>query len=354
MCPMDNIAKNVRTFDAFPKVSSMYSTRSSQGGATTLFLAAVCLYLIWTEMGTYFAGVSDQQFLVTDAVGWDMQVNVDITVAMPCTSLHVNAQDAAGDRLLAGELLTMEPTTFDLAHTHTLSVATREESQESMSGENVQNVLRRGKVSRRFKHTPPRRKGVDEACRIYGMLDVNKVQGDLHITAKNFGYLDRSDPGKVLRREDLNFSHVIDELSFGEYYPSLENPLDGVAALIDTAMFRYQYYLSVVSTEYAAYARRRVLYTNQYAVTEQPTDQVNPTHPPGIFFKYDIEPIGLRITERRVPFLQFVVRLVNALGGVVVCTGWAYPLLDTLWTRTHPGQRRESQPMLDVGKARED
>lgn len=35
----------------------------------------------------------------------------------------------------------------------------------------------------------------------------------------------------------FNFSHVINELSFGEYYPKLVNPLDGIVSTTDESMF---------------------------------------------------------------------------------------------------------------------
>ncbi|KAK9355659.1 endoplasmic reticulum vesicle transporter-domain-containing protein [Lipomyces doorenjongii] len=349
MASMDNVAKSVRTFDAFPKVSSTYTTRSSQGGVVTIVLSIICIFLIWTEMGSYFAGVEEQQFMVDDSIGWDMQVNLDITVAMPCVTLHVNVQDASGDILLAAELLEMEGTEYDLASSHELTIESRAEAVDDLS-----SVFRRAKVAKKFKKTKKLHPN-SPACRIYGSFKLNKVQGDLHITAKNHGYLDPA--MSYVANEALNFSHVIDEFSFGEYYPKLENPLDGVAALIDTNFFRYQYYLSIVPTTYIGYGGRHVVFTNQYAVTEQPTSQVNPSHPPGIFFKYDIEPIGLTIAERRVPFWQFLVRLVNVVGGIVICTGWLYPLIDSIWVKwTNRGRSvpHETQTLLDKGLKRDD
>ncbi|KAK9367236.1 endoplasmic reticulum vesicle transporter-domain-containing protein [Lipomyces kononenkoae] len=344
MASLENVAKGVRTFDAFPKVSSTYTTRSSQGGVVTIILSVVCIFLIWTEMGSYFAGIEEPQFAVDGSVGRDMQVNLDITIAMTCTALHINVQDVSGDRLLAAELLKMEGTEFDLSSTHELSIESR-----AAADEDLPSVFRRAKVAKKFRKTKKSHPN-SPACRIYGSFSLNKVQGDLHITAKNFGYL--GDSESEITTKALNFSHVIDEFSFGAYYPKLENPLDGVAALIDANLFRYQYYLSIVPTTYVSYGGRHVVATNQYAVTEQPTSQVNSNHPPGIFFKYDIEPIGLTITERRVPFWQFLVRLVNVVGGIVVCTGWLFPLIDSMWIKWTKGARsvaRETQTLLDKG-----
>lgn len=47
---------------------------------------------------------------------------------------------------------------------------------------------------------------------------------------------------------------------------------------------------------------------------------------PGIFFKYNIEPILLLISEERGSFLSLVIRLVNSVSGVIVTGGWIYQL----------------------------
>ena len=69
---------------------------------------------------------------------------------------------------------------------------------------------------------------------MYGSMQVNRVQADFHITAKGHGYFA---PGEHVEHQRFNFSHVVNELSFGEYYPKLENPLDGVVATVAESKF---------------------------------------------------------------------------------------------------------------------
>jgi hypothetical protein len=88
------------------------------------------------------------------------------------------------------------------------------------------------------------RKG--DACRIYGMMEIHKCNGDFHITARGHGYqqfggehLDHASPFPhkhwrwVLMDVEINFTHIIDEFSFGEYYPKIDNPLDFTSAQTD-------------------------------------------------------------------------------------------------------------------------
>lgn len=45
---------------------------------------------------------------------------------------------------------------------------------------------------------------------------------------------------------------------------------------------------------------------------------------PGIFFKFDIDPIEMTIFQRTTTFTQFMMRLCGVIGGVWVCAGWAF------------------------------
>lgn len=58
---------------------------------------------------------------------------------------------------------------------------------------------------------------------------------------------------------------------------------------------------------------------------------------PGIFFKFDIEPILLTIAEERGGLLKLLVRIVNVVSGVLVGGGWCYQLMG--WGREVVGRR---------------
>jgi hypothetical protein len=153
----------------------------------------------------------------------------------------------------------------------------------------------------------------------------------------------------------FNFSHVVSELSFGSFYPSLFNPLDRTVSTTPNHFHKFQYFLSVVPTVYTVdsstpYSSRTV-YTNQYAVTEQ-SHIVGERQVPGIFFKYDIEPMLLTVEESRDSFLRFVVKVVNVFSGVLVAGHWGFTL--TEWASSVIGKRsrRKSEGVLN-GRAHE-
>jgi endoplasmic reticulum-Golgi intermediate compartment protein 2 len=169
-------------------------------------------------------------------------------------------------------------------------------------------------------------------------------------------------------RTEFNFSHIINELSFGPFFPGLDNPLDATVATTPHNFFKFQYYANIVPTIYTedshhlaslsppksknhGNAAQRVsheneplgnvddpnlalfhyspstIYTNQYAVTEQ-SHQIGENMVPGIFVKYDIEPILLLVSEEWGGFLALVVRLINVVSGVLVAGTWCWQLTD--------------------------
>lgn len=303
---------------------------SSRGGVLTIIVALLCVYLTWRELLLHLDGTVTQAFTVEPTVGHVLQINLDITVAMPCDSLHVNVQDAAMDHIMAGQLLHKEPASLDRSATHHLAA----HDDTDLDEHHVYGVLANAKKSK-FKSSSSWRSSLfssraaaSKGCRIYGSMSVNKVMGDFHITAVGHGYA--ADAGSTVSHVDhstFNFSHVIHELSFGEYFPKLVNPLDDVEATTEDNFYRFQYYLNIVPTIYHSESSQRSVLTNQYAVTEH-SRKVPSFQAPGIFFKFDIEPMTLTINERRMPFSKFAIRIVNIVGGVLVGGNWAYKLVE--------------------------
>lgn len=79
------------------------------------------------------------------------------------------------------------------------------------------------------------------------------------------------------------------------------------------------------SSSKSARADRNTIFTNQYAATSH-SHGVDQHTIPGVFFKYDIEPILLVVAEEHGNFLRLLVRLVNVVSGVLVGGGWMFQL----------------------------
>ncbi|KHJ33560.1 putative copii-coated vesicle protein [Erysiphe necator] len=340
----------VRAFDAFPKAKPEYVTQTSGGGKWTVAMLIIASILVISEFKDWWHGYEIHSFSIEKGIGHDMQINLDMVIAMSCPDVHINVQDAAGDRILAGDKLKKDMTNWaqwvDLKGIHSLGKdnqgrTTSEEDaygQEGFGEEHVHDIIAiagsggGGGRKKKFAKTP-RIKGkpsVGDSCRIFGSLDVNKVLGDFHITARGHGYLEF---GNHLDHNAFNFSHIINELSFGEYYPNLLNPLDGTISTSEHHFQRYQYFVSIVPTIYSIDTpySNNVITTNQYAVTDQ-SQVVDEFSVPGIFFKYDIEPLLLETEEVREGFLQFLVKVVNVFSGALVAGHWGFTLSEWVMT----------------------
>ncbi|KAL9088598.1 MAG: hypothetical protein Q9165_006118 [Trypethelium subeluteriae] len=360
---------SVKAFDAFPKTKPTYLTRTSSGGVWTIILLLVGSLLTISELRRWFVGETSHTYSVEHGVAHTLQINLDVVVAMQCQDLHVNVQDASGDRILAGDTLKKDPTNWGQwakqRGVHTLGVGD-EKDRSIYDEEDVHDYLGAARGRKRFKKTPRVRGDVD-ACRVYGSMEGNKVQGDFHITARGHGYMEF---GPHLDHSAFNFSHYINELSFGPFYPSLTNPLDATVGTVNDHFYKYQYYLSIVPTIYTTTPVSQLsaaslasgasdlesryslddggatIHTNQYAVTSQ-SHPVPESHIPGIFVKYDIEPITLLISEESASLLSLLVRLVNVASGVVVAGGWCYQL--TEWAREVSGRRGRKRMDSNMG-----
>lgn len=82
---LDRIAPaNLKAFDAFPKVESTYVSQSQRGGILTAIVASLIFLLVLNDLGEYLYGNAEYKFEVDKGVERELQVNVDLTVAMPC------------------------------------------------------------------------------------------------------------------------------------------------------------------------------------------------------------------------------------------------------------------------------
>jgi len=298
-------------------------------------------------------------------------MNLDIVVAMRCGDIHVNVQDAAGDRILAGDMLTRDDTRWNQWEKVKPQKLGQQYGEYFGAGqdEDVHDYLGAARRKRRFPRTPYLRGGQPDACRIYGSIEGNKVQGDFHITARGHGYMEFT---PHLDHNKFNFSHVINELSFGPFYPGLSNPLDNTRATTEFHFYKFQYYTSIVPTIYTTDAHNlktlsppksilegsqdvtplsyssQTVWTNQYAVTEQ-SHSIGEGLVPGIFVKYDIEPLLLLVSEEWGGFFPLIVRLINVVSGVLVAGTWCWQLSD--WAFDTFGKRdgRAREGFLGTG-----
>ncbi|EXX76520.1 Erv41p [Rhizophagus irregularis DAOM 197198w] len=236
--------------------------------------------------------------------------------------LTVDVIDAAGEGLHMTHELRKISTTFEVRSAHLLGDDDDDDSRLNVK----QVVMAANSNTDSFSPNNDVTENTQTACRIFGNLDVNKVTGNLHITALGHGYGYYNTAVEL-----LNFTHRIDEFSFGTHYPRLVNPLDNSVEIAEAHKEAFLYFLSIVPTTYID-NNNHVLLTNQYSVTDYSRVIEGRTGIPGIFFKYDIEPISVRIAENGVSFFTFLVRLSGLVGGIWVTAGFALKIVNRIWS----------------------
>jgi hypothetical protein len=132
---------------------------------------------------------------VEKSVSHQLQINLDVVVAMHCDDLHVNVQDASGDRILAGDKLHKDPTSWEQwgkvkGKGQRLADKVEDDVYGLGDDEDVHDYLGAARKGRKKFPKTPRLKGQENACRIWGSMEGNKVQGDFHITARGHGYFE--------------------------------------------------------------------------------------------------------------------------------------------------------------------
>lgn len=165
-------------------------------------MIVISLFLATSELKRWWVGTTTHTYGVEKGISHDLQINIDMVVAMRCEDLHINVQDASGDRILAGQALNKKPTTWaqwdHSKNVHALGGSAAERKKIAGDGgsayreEDVHDYLGAArKKKKKFANTPKLPKhALPNACRLFGSLDGNKVQGDFHITARGHGYME--------------------------------------------------------------------------------------------------------------------------------------------------------------------
>ncbi|XP_067654341.1 endoplasmic reticulum-Golgi intermediate compartment protein 2-like [Haliotis asinina] len=327
--------KVVKELDAFPKVPESYKETTATGGGLSIFTFIIIGILVISEIKYYTDTELKFDYEVDTNVTGKIKINVDMTVAMKCSSIGADVLDLTGQDVHSYGKLLEEDTYFELTPNqqkyHTFLQEINRYLQEEYHA--IQDLMWKSKTPAFRGGMPPRETNPDhgpDACRVHGSLEVNKVAGNFHITAgKSVPMIPRGHAhiAIMLSERDYNFSHRIDHLSFGEPVTGVIYPLDGELQSTKSHFHTFQYYIQVVPTEVRTYLVNENTY--QFAVSQRSRkiDHSKGSHGvPGIFVKYDLSSLMIRVREEHKPYWQFMVRLCGIIGGVFSVSGMMHGL----------------------------
>ncbi|GAV72892.1 COPIIcoated_ERV domain-containing protein/ERGIC_N domain-containing protein [Cephalotus follicularis] len=339
------VKQAIKSLDAFPRAEEHLLQKTQSGALVSIVGLVIMATLFLHELRYYLTTYTVHQMSVDLKRGETLPIHINMTFpSLPCDVLSVDAIDMSGKhevdldtniwklRLNSyGHIIGTEYVSDLVEKEHAVQKHGDEKEHHDDSDHKLhalgfdqaaQNMIKK------VKHALEN----GEGCRVYGVLDVQRVAGNFHISVHGLNiYVAQMIFGAATH---VNVSHIIHDLSFGPKYPGLHNPLDGTERMLHGASGTFKYYIKIVPTEYR-YISKEVLPTNQFSVTEYFSlmSEFDKTWP-AVYFLYDLSPITVTIKEERRSFLHFITRLCAVLGGTFALTGmldrWMYRLVEAL------------------------
>ncbi|GMI67734.1 hypothetical protein like AT3G22290 [Hibiscus trionum] len=343
----------IKSLDAFPRAEE-HLLQKTQSGALVSIVGLVIMATLFIHELTYYLAIYTVHEMSVDLTrGETLPIHINMTFpSLPCDVLSVDAIDMSGKHevdldtniwklrlnshghIIGTEYLSDLVEKDHATHNHDNEKEHHDDSDKKLHAfgfdQEAENMIKKVKQAL----------ADGEGCRVYGILDVQRVAGNFHISVHGLNiYVAQMIFGGATH---VNVSHIIHDLSFGPKYPGIHNPLDDTVRILHDTSGTFKYYIKIVPTEYR-YISKDVLPTNQFSVSEyfSRMHKFDKTWP-AVYFLYDLSPITVTIKEERRSFLHFITRLCAVLGGTFALTGmldrWMFRLLDAL-TKTKPNAR---------------
>jgi len=363
--------KKLKLLDFHPKTNDEVKEQSSAGAIVTFFAILIALILLISEITDYLTPERRDTLYVNHNRGEKMNINFRVSfLALPCEVVNVDVTDRVGEEQ-AGAVAKITKTPFKgdfesvketvgknmgwlkrynfenlLWENLRRKIIPKNDKEclscyeaEKFPGHCCNNCyqLRRSFVEKGMNVQLAERhpQCIDEAqngkigCLLGGQIEVNKVAGNIHIAVGET----HSAPGErhhhhwpqEVRSLGFNSSHYISHMSFGQEFPGIHNPLDGYL-FVEKGLGQQQYFMQVVPTEYTK-SGGEVVITNQFSVTNHHSSvDLNSQHMelPGVFFRYEINPLMIKMVEADKSLSHFLTRLCAVVGGMWVVLGLLY------------------------------
>ncbi|KAM3727096.1 Endoplasmic reticulum-Golgi intermediate compartment protein [Dirofilaria immitis] len=155
-------------------------------------------------------------------------------------------------------------------------------------------------------------------CRFEGKIEISKVPGNFHISTH----------AADKQPETYDMRHTIHSVIFGDDITEISqifgsfNPLKDREALQTDGTFTHDYILKIVPSVYVDInGNTKYSYQYTYAHKEYVTYHHSGKLMPALWFRYELQPITVKYTERRQPFYTFITSICAVVGGTFTVAG---------------------------------
>ncbi|KAF2288810.1 hypothetical protein GH714_014438 [Hevea brasiliensis] len=272
------VKQTIKRLDAFPRAEEHLLQKTQSGALVSIISLVIMATLFLHELTYYLTTYTVHQMSVDLKRGETLPIHINMTFpSLPCDVLSVDAIDLSGKHevdldtniwklrlnsyghIIGTEYLSDLVEKEHAAHKHDDDKDHHEDSDTNLHAHGFDQAAE--SMIKKVKQALAN----GEGCRVYGVLDVQRVAGNFHVSVHGLNIL----AAQMIFEgaTHVNVSHIIHDLSFGPKYPGLHNPLDAV------------------------------------------------------YFLYDLSPITVAIKEERRSFLHFITRLCAVLGGTFALSG---------------------------------
>ncbi|XP_023546262.1 probable endoplasmic reticulum-Golgi intermediate compartment protein 3 [Cucurbita pepo subsp. pepo] len=245
------LKQTIKSLDAFPRAEEHLLQKTQTGALVSVIGLVIMATLFFHELRYYLATYTVHQMSVDLKRGETLPIHINMTFpSLPCDVLSVDAIDMSGKHevdldtniwklrlnsnghIIGTEYLSdlVEKEHADHKHDHD-----KEKDHPHIHGFDQAAEALVKKVKQAIAE--------GEGCRVYGVLDVQRVAGNFHISVHGLNIFVAQlifDGSK-----HVNVSHMIHDLSFGPKYPGIHNPLDGTVRILHDTSGTFKYYIKV-------------------------------------------------------------------------------------------------------------
>jgi hypothetical protein len=323
------VLDKLKSFDVYRKLPKDYLKPTFIGAVckinikyiVSVISITLMVILFMNEFSAFVKIKTTSEMLVDTNVGADkLKINLDVIMKkLPCYIVSLDSQDVMGTHSLNihGKFIKKR------IDKDGKFIANYEEKNSEVS---VPDSHGHENIAMPDYDTVKKAVENSEGCQLVGFIEVLRVPGNVHISCHAYGQIISRLSSEGLLKLDI--SHIINHISFGNesdinhiknnFDQGILNPIDGISKSQGNENKVYEYYLKVVPTVYTD------IDGNSYNVhqftsnsNEVPTQMMIPT----IFFRYDISPILIKISQHKENYFHFFVQICAIVGGMFTVVG---------------------------------